>query len=72
MNIDVNKCPRCAGTGHDKGGQPVVKMEKYNDAEHGEAYVSDGVEQRKFHRTIKLGSGCMMCFGRGFIDAEAK
>ena len=55
------KCKKCNGSGHDKGGRPVIKLEQYTK--------EDGTTARR-HVTIKQGSGCTDCLGLGvlFVD----
>ena len=69
MDIQAKTCPKCEGTGHDKGGEPVVKMVPFDPYEHN-AYISYDGEQKRYHQTIKQGSGCLMCGGVGFIELE--
>jgi len=52
-------CERCSGSGHDKGGEPIIKFEHYTDKEG---------KPRKRHVTVKQGSGCYKCLGLGVVE----
>ena len=71
MEIRAKTCPSCDGSGHDKGGMPRVEMVEFDPYEHN-AYISDmQSDQKRYHKTIKRGSGCMNCGGIGYIELEA-
>ena len=59
-------CNKCNGSGHDKGGMPVVKMVPFDVYKHN-AYIDGDVEQKRYHETIKKGSGCLKCGGTGRV-----
>jgi hypothetical protein len=50
-------CTACKNTGHDSGSKPVVKFEMREQP--------DGTQKRE-HVTVKQGSGCLACGGRGY------
>jgi len=62
MVIEGTLCPVCKGSGHDKGGQPVIKFAPYFDKD------EDKVKRK--HTTIKQGSGCLNCGGIGVVGME--
>jgi RecJ-like exonuclease len=69
MVVEGKVCPTCKGTGHDHKGQPVVKMVPFTDKH--EAYVSnEEFGQRRYHKTIAQGSGCLTCGGIGMVNME--
>ena len=70
MDVQAKTCPSCGGSGHDKGGMPVVKRVKFDPYKHN-AYIDGDQDQHRYHETIKRGSGCMNCGGVGFIEMEA-
>jgi RecJ-like exonuclease len=69
----AHTCPRCNGSGHDSKGAPIVKMVPFDPKIHRE-YIDapDNApfthKQFRYHQTIKQGSGCLMCGGRGFTE----
>jgi RecJ-like exonuclease len=70
MAITAKTCPRCEGTGHDKKGEPIVKMVPFDPKVH-KSYIDGEHDQRRYHQTIKQGSGCLMCGGIGYIELVA-
>lgn len=52
-------CGTCHGTGHDKGGKPVVEQVKYTD---------DQGKERRRYVTKSQGSGCITCHGVGKVS----
>lgn len=74
MDIRAKTCTKCNGTGHDKGGMPVVKMIPFDPNVHTPYIKHDQPippEQKRYHQTIKQGSGCMACGGVGYVELEA-
>lgn len=63
MTSTKKVCSSCNGFGHDKAARPVVKFEPAKDKD-GRPY--------KRHITLKQGSGCMQCLGRGFTPCESE
>lgn len=72
MDIQAKTCHKCEGTGHDRGGMPVVKMVDFNTREGHRKYITDDVEQKRYHQTIKRGSGCTCCGGVGYLSLEVE
>ena len=70
-HLKAKVCTACNGTGHDKGGEPIVKMVEFHTCEH-DKYITSDTVQTRYHKTIRQGSGCMNCFGRGFTGLEAE
>jgi hypothetical protein len=54
-------CSTCNGSGHDKGGLPLVKFEMVRQP--------DGTDKR-CHVTYKQGSGCISCLGVGYKETD--
>lgn len=67
--LQAKTCPKCNGSGHDHNGQPIIKKVPFDEAKHTK-YVDAELEQKHYHQTIKQGSGCMACLGRGFVSVE--
>lgn len=68
MEIMAQTCERCEGTGHDKGGMPRVEMVPFSKKEGHRKYTTSEHEQRRYHSTIKQGSGCIACGGVGYVE----
>lgn len=59
-------CSACQGSGHDKAGRPVVKLEKTEIQKFDESGQVIVVQGQK-HITLAQGSGCINCRGIGRV-----
>jgi hypothetical protein len=55
-------CRVCRGSGHDKAGMPVIKKQRVAQSRGAFVMVTHN------HVTLKQGSGCLKCCGRGIIS----